>query len=73
MSKEQTKDKNIENDLQSQDVENQTMESQEENLENEKESLQDELKKERDNFLRLFVVGLKDWYLILPIVPIIFK
>ncbi len=54
MSKEQTKDKNTENDLQSQDVENQTMESQEENIEDEKETLEGELKKERDNFLRLF-------------------
>ena len=54
MSKEQTKDKNIENDLQSQDVENQTLENQEENIEDEKETLEGELKKERDNFLRLF-------------------
>ena len=54
MSKEQTKDKNIDNDFHPQDVEDQAIESQEEIIENEEESLEDELKKERDNFLRLF-------------------
>ena len=54
MSKEQTKDNNIENDFQSQEFENETMENQDEIAENEIETLQGELKKERDNFLRLF-------------------
>ena len=54
MSKEQTKDNNIENDFQSQEFENETMENQDEIPENEMETLQGELKKERDNFLRLF-------------------
>lgn len=54
MSKEQTKDNNIENDFQSQEFENETIENQDEIVENEIETLQGELKKERDNFLRLF-------------------
>ncbi len=54
MSKEQTKDNNIENDFQSQEFENDTLENQDEVAENEIETLQGELKKERDNFLRLF-------------------
>ena len=54
MSKEQTKDNNIENDLQSQEFENETIESQDEIVENEVDILQADLKKEKDNFLRLF-------------------
>jgi len=54
MSKEQTKDNNIENDFQSQEVGNETIENQEEIIENEIDTLEDDLKKERDNFLRLF-------------------
>lgn len=54
MSKEQTKDNNIENDFQSQEFENETIESQDEIIENEIVTLQADLKKEKDNFLRLF-------------------
>ncbi len=54
MSKEQTKDNNIENDLQSQEFENETIESQDEIIEDEMDTLQADLKKEKDNFLRLF-------------------
>ena len=54
MSKEQIKDNNIENDFQSQEDVNDLMENQEEIIEDEKDSFEDELKKEKDNFLRLF-------------------
>ncbi len=54
MSKEQIKDNNIENDFQSQEDVNDLIENQEEIIENEMDSLEDDLKKEKDNFLRLF-------------------
>ena len=54
MSKEQTKDKNITDDFQSQEMENETIGDQEETVDNELNEAKEELKKERDNFLRLF-------------------
>ena len=54
MSKEQTKDKNITDDFQSQEMENETIGNQEETVDNELNEAKEELKKERDNFLRLF-------------------
>ncbi len=59
MSKQKIKDKNIENDFQDHEVENDTIENQEEStedqtLEAELAQSSDELKKEKDNFLRLF-------------------
>ena len=54
MSEEQIKDNNIENDIQSPDEVNESIENQEEIIEDEMDSLEDNLKKERDNFLRLF-------------------
>ena len=54
MSKEQTKDKNITEDFQSQEMENETIGNQEETVDNELNEAKEELKKERDNFLRLF-------------------
>lgn len=54
MSEDKTKDKNIAEDFQSQEVENETIESQEETVENELSEAKEELKKEKDNFLRLF-------------------
>ena len=54
MSKEQIKDNNIENDFQSEEDVNDLIENQEEIVENEMDSFEEELKKEKDNFLRLF-------------------
>lgn len=54
MSTEETKDKNTENDIQSQEVENEIIENQEEIVEDEFDILKKDLKKEKDNFLRLF-------------------
>lgn len=54
MSTEQTKDKNIENDFDPQEGENKIVENQEEIGEDEVKSLNENLKKEKDNFLRLF-------------------
>jgi len=54
MSTKETKDKNIETDLHSQEVENEIVENQEEIVEDEQDSLREDLKKEKDNFLRLF-------------------
>lgn len=54
MSTEQTKDKNIENDFDPQEGENEIVENQEEIAEDEMKSLNEGLKKEKDNFLRLF-------------------
>ena len=54
MSTEETKNKNTENDIQSQEVENEFIEDQEEIVEDEFDVLKKDLKKEKDNFLRLF-------------------
>lgn len=54
MSEEQIKDNNIESDFKSQEEVNEPIENQEENTEDEIDSLEDNLKKEKDNFLRLF-------------------
>ena len=54
MSKEQMKDKNITDDFQSEEMENETIENQEENIDSELNEAKEEIKKERDNFLRLF-------------------
>ena len=54
MNTEETRNKNTENDIQSQEVENEFVENQEENVEDEFDVLKKDLKKEKDNFLRLF-------------------
>lgn len=54
MSEEQIKDNNIESDFKSQEEVNEPIENKEENTEDEIDSLEDNLKKEKDNFLRLF-------------------
>lgn len=59
MSKQKIKDNNIENDFEDHEVENDTIENQEEltedqTIEDELAQSSDELKKEKDNFLRLF-------------------
>ena len=54
MSTEETRNKNIENDIQSQEFENEIIENEEEREVDEQETIKEELKKEKDNFLRLF-------------------
>lgn len=54
MSIEETKDNHIEQDFHDQAVDNETIENNEEISENETDTLKDEVKKEKENFLRLF-------------------
>jgi molecular chaperone GrpE len=54
MNTEDTRNKNIENDIPPQEVESEIIENQEEIAEDELDTLKKDLKKEKDNFLRLF-------------------